>query len=153
MVSLCHHPVPISQPAGSTLHSLLLVKIYGTTALISMTSGVVFILFRLSVFLVTWSSHAARGSHDTSRFDLNHAMMGSAVSGMNKTPTGKYDENDPLSFYATTLLSTGTTICGLQCVDGVVLGADSRSTSGQLIADPNKKKIRQLAPSIVVAGK
>ena len=110
-----------------------------TSAHISMKSGVIFILFRLSLFLVTWSSHAARGSHDSSRFQLNHGMMGNAVSGMNKTPTGKYDENDPLSFYATTLLSTGTTICGLQCVDGVVLGADSRSTSGQLIADPNCK--------------
>ena len=65
----------------------------------------------------------------------------------------KDEDSDPLSSYASTLLSTGTTICGLRCVDGVVLGADSRSTSEKIIADQNKQKIRQLAPSILIAGR
>ena len=57
-----------------------------------------------------------------------------------------------LSSYETQILSTGTTICGVRCIDGVVLGADSRSTSGPIVADPDKQKIRQLAPTVLVAG-
>ena len=49
-------------------------------------------------------------------------------------------------------LRTGTTICGLLCTDGVVLGADSRSTSGALVADAEKKKLRQLSKGMMVAG-
>ena len=97
---------------------------------------------------------------------LIQSSLSHAVSGMNDAPTGRMfsgaeqktlAENpsyeDFVSYYASTPLSTGTTICGLRCVDGVVLGADSRSTSGQLIADPEKQKIRQLAPAIAIAGK
>ena len=114
-------------------------------------SGIVLILFTLSILIVTRSSHAG-SCHGSSLLQLNHAIVGNMFSDMNNVPSASRDDNDPLSIYATPRLSTGTTICGLQCVDGVVLGADSRSTSGQLIADQNKQKIRQLAPSVVIAG-
>jgi hypothetical protein len=43
---------------------------------------------------------------------------------------------------------TGTTIVGLCCKDGVVLGADTRSTGGPFVVDKSKMKISQLAPLI-----
>lgn len=43
---------------------------------------------------------------------------------------------------------TGTTIVGLNCRDGVVLGADTRSTGGPLVMDKNKLKIHVVAPRI-----
>jgi len=45
-------------------------------------------------------------------------------------------------------LKTGTTIVGVCCRDGVVLGADTRSTGGPLVMDKNKHKIHQVAGSI-----
>ena len=43
---------------------------------------------------------------------------------------------------------TGTTIVGLNCRDGVVVGADTRSTGGPLVMDKNKLKIHIVAPRI-----
>lgn len=48
--------------------------------------------------------------------------------------------------------STGTTIVGLCCSDGVVLGADTRSTGGPVVMDKNKLKIRPIAPRIQACG-
>lgn len=44
--------------------------------------------------------------------------------------------------------STGTTIVAICCRDGVVLGADSRSTGGTIVMDKNKEKIHYIAQSI-----
>ena len=44
---------------------------------------------------------------------------------------------------------TGTTICGAIFDGGVVLGADTRSTSGDIVADKNCVKIHDLAPNMV----
>ena len=38
--------------------------------------------------------------------------------------------------------STGTTIVGCLFADGVVLGADTRATSGPIVADKNCEKVR-----------
>ena len=45
-------------------------------------------------------------------------------------------------------LKTGTTIVGLSCRDGVVLAADTRSTSGPLVMDKEKLKVHPVAPRI-----
>jgi len=45
-------------------------------------------------------------------------------------------------------LKTGTTIVGICCGDGVVLGADTRCTGGPLIVDKNKLKIHPIASRI-----
>jgi len=45
-----------------------------------------------------------------------------------------------------------TTIVGIKCLDGVVLGADSRSTGGPLIMDKNKVKVHSIAPFIYCCG-
>lgn len=47
---------------------------------------------------------------------------------------------------------TGTTIVGVIYKDGVVLGADTRATSGDLIADKNCNKIHYLQPNMYCCG-
>jgi len=47
---------------------------------------------------------------------------------------------------------TGTTIVGLVYKDGVVLGADTRATEGNTIADKNCSKIHYIAPNIYCCG-
>lgn len=47
---------------------------------------------------------------------------------------------------------TGTTICGAIFEGGVVVGADTRSTSGDIVADKNCMKIHDLAPNMVCCG-
>ena len=47
---------------------------------------------------------------------------------------------------------TGTTICGLVFSGGVVLGADTRSTNGETVADKNCAKIHYIAPNIYCCG-
>lgn len=50
--------------------------------------------------------------------------------------------------FGSTPLKTGTTIVGVCCKDGVVLGADTRATGGSLVMDKNKNKIHMIAPHI-----
>ena len=45
-----------------------------------------------------------------------------------------------------TVLKTGTTIVGVCCRDGVVLGADTRATGGPLVIDKEKLKVHSLGP-------
>jgi 20S proteasome subunit beta 2 len=47
---------------------------------------------------------------------------------------------------------TGTTICGVVFSSGVVLGADTRSTNGETVADKNCAKIHYLAPNMFCCG-
>lgn len=47
---------------------------------------------------------------------------------------------------------TGTTISGLVYADGVILACDTRSTSGEEIAEKNCEKLHYIAPNIYCAG-
>lgn len=47
---------------------------------------------------------------------------------------------------------TGTTIAGIIFKDGVVLGADTRATAGNIIADKNCAKIHYISPNIYCCG-
>lgn len=47
---------------------------------------------------------------------------------------------------------TGTTIAGIIFKDGVVLGADTRATSGPIVADKNCAKIHYIADNIYCCG-
>lgn len=47
-------------------------------------------------------------------------------------------------------LTAGTTIVGLCCAEGVVLGADTRTTSGPLVMNKGKHKIHELCDNIHV---
>jgi len=49
-------------------------------------------------------------------------------------------------------VKTGTTIVGLVYKDGVVLGADTRATTGNTIADKNCEKIHHIASNIYCCG-
>ena len=48
--------------------------------------------------------------------------------------------------------STGTTIVGCKFKGGVVIAADTRATSGPIVADKNCEKLHRLAPKIWCAG-
>jgi len=47
---------------------------------------------------------------------------------------------------------TGTTIVGAVFKDAVILGADTRATSGSIVADKNSMKIHYLAPNMYCCG-
>lgn len=49
-------------------------------------------------------------------------------------------------------MKTGTTIAGLIFKDGVVLGADTRATSSEVVADKMCAKIHYIAPNIYCCG-
>lgn len=47
---------------------------------------------------------------------------------------------------------TGTTIAGIVYKDGVVLGADTRATEGDIVADKNCSKIHYMQPNMYCCG-
>ncbi|MBN1156528.1 proteasome subunit beta [Candidatus Woesearchaeota archaeon] len=47
-------------------------------------------------------------------------------------------------------LKTGTTTVGIMCKDGIVIGADKRATSGNLIVDNRTDKIYEISDSMVI---
>lgn len=47
---------------------------------------------------------------------------------------------------------SGTTICGVQLKDAVVLAADTRATNGPMVADKNCEKLHFIANNIYCAG-
>uniref|UniRef100_A0A673ZYT8 Proteasome subunit beta n=1 Tax=Salmo trutta TaxID=8032 RepID=A0A673ZYT8_SALTR len=49
-------------------------------------------------------------------------------------------------------MKTGTTIAGVVCKDGVVLGADTRATSGEVVADKMCAKIHYISPNMYCCG-
>merc|ERR1719334_1591184 len=51
-----------------------------------------------------------------------------------------------------TAIKTGTTIVGVVYKDGVVLGADTCATAGDIVADKNCNKLHYLQPNIYCAG-
>jgi len=55
-------------------------------------------------------------------------------------------------YKAPKMTKTGTTICAVIYKDGVILGADTRSTGGDLVADKNCEKLHYIAPNIYCAG-
>lgn len=57
-----------------------------------------------------------------------------------------------LGLKAPTATKTGTTIAGVVFAGGVVLGADTRSTNGDTVADKNCEKIHYIAPNIFCCG-
>ena len=47
-------------------------------------------------------------------------------------------------------IKTGTTTIGIVCTDGVVLAADRRATSGNMIIDKNFTKIHNISDTIAL---
>ncbi|TIA89892.1 hypothetical protein E3P99_01861 [Wallemia hederae] len=71
---------------------------------------------------------------DFSNFSRNNALASKNPSGLPKAT------------------STGTTIVGCIYKDGLVLGADTRATEGEIIADKNCEKIHYLTDNIRCCG-
>eukprot|EP00271_Cylindrocystis_brebissonii_P012987 TRINITY_DN32524_c0_g1_i1.p1 TRINITY_DN32524_c0_g1~~TRINITY_DN32524_c0_g1_i1.p1 ORF type:complete len:279 (+),score=41.89 TRINITY_DN32524_c0_g1_i1:257-1093(+) len=57
-----------------------------------------------------------------------------------------------MGYPAPTATKTGTTIAGIVFKGGVVLGADTRATGGDVVADKNCDKIAYVAPNIYSCG-
>jgi len=55
-------------------------------------------------------------------------------------------------FKAPKVTKTGTTICAVVFKNGVILGADTRSTGGDIVANKNCEKLHYMAPNIYCAG-
>lgn len=50
------------------------------------------------------------------------------------------------------VMKSGTSIVGIVCKDGVVIGADRRSTAGNIVMSKNSKKAIPINDYLVVAG-
>ena len=57
-----------------------------------------------------------------------------------------------VSVLSVQVTKTGTTICAVIFKDGVILGADTRSTGGDIVANKNCEKLHYMAPNIYCAG-
>jgi len=55
-------------------------------------------------------------------------------------------------FHAPKPIKTGTTIAGIIYKDGVILGADTRATDGNIVAEKNCSKIHYISPNIYCCG-
>jgi 20S proteasome subunit beta 2 len=55
-------------------------------------------------------------------------------------------------YKACKVTKTGTTICAMIFKNGVILGADTRSTGGDIVANKNCEKLHYMAPNIYCAG-
>lgn len=62
----------------------------------------------------------------------------------NRSDSNAFLENKGVKMPKAT--STGTTIVGCLFKDGIVLGADTRATSGPIVADKNCEKVRKFIP-------
>merc|ERR1712107_926034 len=90
---------------------------------------------------------------------LNLRRMSSLIVDEAPMPGFQFDNVKRNAFLAksTTLklpkmTKTGTTICGAVFKGGVVVGADTRATGGDIVADKNCQKIHPLAPNMVCCG-
>nr|CAX70776.1 proteasome (prosome, macropain) subunit, beta type, 7 [Schistosoma japonicum] len=50
-------------------------------------------------------------------------------------------------------VKTGTTICGVVFKNGIVLGADTRATEGNIVAEKNCSKIHRIADNMLLWGR
>lgn len=65
---------------------------------------------------------------------------------------GPLDRNPLESYKPPKARKTGTTICGIVCKDGVILGADTRATNDTIVAVKNCRKIHYIAKNIYCCG-
>ncbi|CAG9533864.1 unnamed protein product [Cercopithifilaria johnstoni] len=82
-----------------------------------------------------------RGNADIGRsnaFDFSNCVRNMALEAVGVKPP--------------TMKSTGTTIVATTYKDGLVMGADSRATAGNIIADKHCQKVHKITDSIYVCG-
>jgi 20S proteasome subunit beta 2 len=74
------------------------------------------------------------------------------VGGFNFGNVARNKVLEASGFPAPKATKTGTTIVGLVFANGIVLGADTRATAGNIVADKNCSKIHRIAPRIYCCG-
>jgi 20S proteasome subunit beta 2 len=97
-----------------------------------------------SDLLVDFENHPAGFN-----FDNLHRNRQLAQNATDKNDTTAANTSNG---YLPEATKTGTTICGTLFNGGVVLGADTRATNGELVAEKNCKKIHYMAPNIYCCG-
>ena len=85
-------------------------------------------------------------SSQPSGFSFAHTHRNSALAAAAAAASGKS------AFHLAQAKKTGTTIVGMVYAGGVILGADTRATSGEEVAEKNCQKIHYLAPNMYCAG-
>lgn len=89
---------------------------------------------------LTSSNEMLSGGPDVSGFSFENTLRNQHIMSFGGS------ENMPAA------KKTGTTIVGVVYKDGVVLGADTRATSGSEVAEKNCEKIHYLAPNMYCCG-
>lgn len=109
-----------------------------------------------------FSHHSHNDSHNDSRFNSHNdshnddsnddsRFNSSNDSNLNSIPSIKSSLKSS-SIQSIKTVSTGTTIVGLIYKNGIVLGADTRATSGPIVADKNCEKIHYISDRIYCCG-
>lgn len=101
----------------------------------------------------TSTDREAKGSADTSTMALSNVLEIPA-SGFNFENATRNAALEGLfdGGHTPKPLKTGTTIAGVVFKDGVVLGADTRATSSDVVADKMCAKIHYIAPNMYCCG-
>jgi proteasome beta subunit len=60
--------------------------------------------------------------------------------------------NQENSEISSKILKSNTSIVGIVCKDGIVMGADKRATAGTFIASKNEQKVKKINDYLVVSG-
>eukprot|EP00584_Thalassiosira_punctigera_P007218 CAMPEP_0172536158 /NCGR_PEP_ID=MMETSP1067-20121228/7962_1 /TAXON_ID=265564 ORGANISM="Thalassiosira punctigera, Strain Tpunct2005C2" /NCGR_SAMPLE_ID=MMETSP1067 /ASSEMBLY_ACC=CAM_ASM_000444 /LENGTH=302 /DNA_ID=CAMNT_0013321183 /DNA_START=162 /DNA_END=1070 /DNA_ORIENTATION=+ len=82
-------------------------------------------------------------------FSFDNVHRNALIQQNTANPQSSSDSNKSVLPLAT---KTGTTIVGLVYKNGIVLGADTRSTNDTTVADKNCEKIHYIAPNIYCCG-
>ena len=103
------------------------------------------IIFMLFLLFVSITLASNPNFHDISYISSEYNKNGNEIYNIGNI-------HEVLKSNSIPELKTGTTIVGICCVDGIVLGADTRSTGGALVMDKNKLKIHKIASCIYCCG-
>ena len=72
-----------------------------------------------------------------------------SISNYSEVLTSKMESNE----ISKNILKSGTSIVGIVCKDGVIMGADRRATAGgQMVVSKNSKKVVKVNDYITVSG-
>lgn len=94
-------------------------------------------------------TNAPSGGFSFDNVHRNALLQQNATNGKSNSASASSTANKSVLPLAT---KTGTTIVGLVYKNGIVLGADTRSTNDTTVADKNCEKIHYIAPNIYCCG-
>ena len=100
-------------------------------------------------FSHTTMAATAATVYKTAGFDFSNQIRSVLTQSSQRTISPTLDRNNFLADRGIPLpkaTSTGTTIVGCLFKDGIILGADTRATEGDIVADKNCEKVSSESP-------